>query len=297
MRHWLILQTFAGNKCAEETTYFPDSSRRQQECGDRNITAERLRQLMSDDGDAPHLTDPRKTHRKAELNEAMFGSSSTPSSHEQSDHSASRLTLAFSIDPGTSTYAASFRLIRPGVRPRCQDVKQIIFPARETTGKMVAAYHEDKFYFDEDLQREINAGEIDPAEVIHLPKVLLYDDHLDTAEAQEVDRLLKAADKLLEDLWTDRFKSIWFKVMDYVHTHSFGKSSEYVFWKQQVFISVPKTVTYQKTALLARAAKRASLPPIQFVWEPLCAAAYNLQSLIENNDIFTSVSLLGLSSW
>ena len=120
-------------------------------------------------------------------------------------------------------------------------------------------------------------------------KILLYDSYRRTEHARQVHKHLKGAGQTLEDVYTEVLKYVWRHVCQYFQNHPFDRRSNGPSRDTLVYVTVPKLVTFEARELLGRAARRALLPRMRMIFEPLAAAACILEGW--NRDPQASVKL------
>ncbi|GAB1736550.1 hypothetical protein NU219Hw_g7696t1 [Hortaea werneckii] len=192
-------------------------------------------------------------------------------------------TFMIALDFGTTKSAAAFRMAHSDGPPRRYDIieaEQDI--RREKTAPMIAAWLNDKFVCGHELQTLIYEGKVAEQEVMRFFKLLLYDDWQESESAQHAMRLLKEAGKSTQDLFTAVLSRMYFYAQEHILRRAKNKYDTSNI-PRKVYLTVPKNASFSARQLLARSCERAGIPQCVLVSEPLCAAAYNLQSLADEN--------------
>ncbi|KAI7721484.1 hypothetical protein KC353_g1312 [Hortaea werneckii] len=185
------------------------------------------------------------------------------------------------LDFGTTKSAAAFRIAHCNGPPRRYEIIQIEQANREKTAPMIAAWLNDEFVCGHELQTLIDEGKVTEEKVMRFFKLLLYDDWQESEGAQHVARLLKEAGKSREDLFTAVLNRMYFYAQKHILKHAENKY-DIDDKPQKVYLTVPKNASFSARQLLATSCERAGIPHSILVSEPLCAAAYNLQSLADD---------------
>jgi molecular chaperone DnaK (HSP70) len=149
----------------------------------------------------------------------------------------------------------------------------------------IAAFHEGEWIVGHDLEQRMN--EIPEHKIISSFKLLLYDAHEKTKQAQRVRRQLLQAEQTLQDLLTATLAFVWKQVWKHIETEVLHSDHSYDDYQTLVYISVPKLATPKATKQLKTASKAAGLPRVRFVYEPLCAGACILDELVRKSTWFS----------
>lgn len=186
------------------------------------------------------------------------------------------------LDFGTTKSAAAFRIAHSDGPPRRYDIIEIEQGIRrEKTAPMIAAWLNDEFVCGHELQTLIDKGQVAEEKVMRFFKLLLYDDWQESESAQHIARILQEAGKSKEDLFTAVLKRMYLTAQEHIRKHAKNKYDMDNIPKK-VYLTVPKNASFSARQLLASSCKRAGIPQCILVSEPLCAAAYNLQSLADD---------------
>lgn len=152
------------------------------------------------------------------------------------------------------------------------------FPSEQSNnGDLVAAWHNGSFHFGHRLNKDCNEHNLIPADkLIKGFKLLLYDEHTKTNQARMVRDQLRTAKKDLPQLMEDCLKTIWGLIL----MEAAERLVEVDHNRTVVYFPVPMLATSDTTMTIAKAAKRAGLPRVRFLYESLCAGVSILKALI-----------------
>ena len=190
-----------------------------------------------------------------------------------------------SIDLGTTTYFACRALAPHGSIFRGDKVKPVTLSSdgnNDNMGYMLAAWHNNRWYFGHGVLK--NKGKIPEEIIIRWFKLLFYDHHASSPQAQLVQKQLDEAGKTPKDLLTAAIKYIW----NDTEKNFRNEVSDYRRYRDRtiVYLSVPKLVTFEASELLISAAKAAGLPRVQLVFEPMCAGASIIEKMVCGSDFY-----------
>ena len=160
----------------------------------------------------------------------------------------------------------------------------------EHVGKMIAAWleAEDRWIMGRDLELAIRT--VSSKDIIRNFKLMLYKEYQNSPQTKRVEEQLKAAqkDQHGHELLTEFLKYIWNDIHTYVNKELLDDYPDRAQYENIVYISVPALATPDATKRLRAAAIHAGLPRVEFVPEPLCAAATVLEEVLPR---LNSVSL------
>lgn len=146
-------------------------------------------------------------------------------------------------------------------------------------GTMVAAWHEGIFHFGYDLTTKKVSGAVPAHKLITGFKLLLYDrkQYRTSERVSRVRTRLQEAGKSVDDLSAHALKSIWDGIFSWAAERdvTIDRASTVV------YLPVPLIVTPDATTTMSKAAMKAGLPRVRFVYEPLCAGVSILKTLLE----------------
>jgi molecular chaperone DnaK (HSP70) len=188
-------------------------------------------------------------------------------------------------------------ILRPGATINAFKVNKIQLTQNSNEACLapaLAAFHDGCWFIGDDLERR--QSEIPEDKIISCFKLLLYDPHQHTKQAQRVHKQLLEAGQTLHDLLVASLDFIWKQIWSYIETellHSVPSIHDY---ETMVYISVPKLVTPQATKQLKNAARAVGLPRVRFVYESLCAASCGLEEIVRKTTWFSRLPRLVGSS-
>lgn len=200
--------------------------------------------------------------------------------------------LRISVDLGTHTNACSYSIATPETRPHTNQVHHVIFDKTFVTTPAMYAYGNDgKFLRGRELFRLVTQAGFPISKVIRFQKIAKYeiyaDERLSLAYISAMDNYKKADGgyiddiDLLYDVLDDILKIARAQIQDWARD-KVDCRSPVVDWKQTLLLSVPVVWKPETNYILTNAAKRLGIP-VQLVSEPCSAAAWILQSELENS--------------
>ncbi|KAK4496216.1 hypothetical protein PRZ48_012196 [Zasmidium cellare] len=198
---------------------------------------------------------------------------------------------AVSIDLGTETFGAYIGRWHPR-RPVASRARQIRFPReKDTIGRMVAAWHDERFLFGNDLLHKVEIGEVPSHKMMKCWKLLLYDRGTGTVRAKRVLCQLEEARKTFSELLEAVLKQIWEGVRGDEALRNVLPDPR----RTIVYFPVPQLATHDATGKIEAAAKKVGIRRVRFVYESLCAGAAILNALLGDHpteDLYSQMFII-----
>ena len=198
-----------------------------------------------------------------------------------------------SIDLGTSTISSGYLLLHPGRSINATDYEKIRLSQNSTDhgiSQAIAAFHDGKWLIGHDLEQQQN--DIPEHKIISCWKLLLYESHKNTKQAQRVHQQLLEADQTLPDLLRATLAYVWKQTWIHINTEVLHGDRSYDDSPILAYISVPQLATPRATKLLKAASREAGIPRVRFVYEALCAGACIVEELVRKSTWFSRMSRL-----